>query len=414
MNAPYDIERDLTQWMAAVVPTRAPDNLAPSVVASTRSMRPRPGWLARLKEPPMQAQLSLRNHLAPGRSVRLVLVALVILALLAGGIIVGSRLLRQQALPPPFGVAGNGAMAVDVGGEILLTDADGSSMRPLDLPFGAVSGSSFSRDGTRIAAWASRPGGMSLVVVNADGSGPVEIDPSTLVTDPGFRIAWSPDDRRLAMSGSGDRLFVADIAARSLREVAVDPTITRRQDPNWSPNGQVAYRCQQGSAELHLCVMSADFTTERVLATSPGTEWAFQAPSWSHDGRSIAYQVDDVIDHARPNFGWDIATIDVATGVERVLTRGFTEHAILPLWSPDNQHVLFGTEAGVGIVRSDGTGLRVFGSHGCEWAEPSPDGAFATCVVGDQVYLYPIDGGPPIVINLGRAATSVSWQRLAN
>ena len=48
MNAPYDVERDMTRWMAEVVPTRAPDNLAPSIVARTRSMRPRPGWLARL------------------------------------------------------------------------------------------------------------------------------------------------------------------------------------------------------------------------------------------------------------------------------------------------------------------------------------------------------------------------------
>jgi Tol biopolymer transport system component len=414
MNAPYDIERDLTRWMADVVPTRAPDNLAPSIVANTRSMRPRPAWLARLKEPPMQTQLSLRNYLSFGRSLRPILVALLILVLLAGAVIVGSRLLQQQTLPPPFGVAGNGAIAADLGGAIVLTDADGSGMRRLDLPFGALTGSSFSRDGTRIAAWASRPGGMSLIVVDADGSGAVELDPSMIVADPGFRITWSPDDRRLAFSGSGDRLFVADIDARTVRELDPDGGITRRRDPNWSPDGQLAYRCQENSAELHLCVMSADFTTERVLATSPGTEWAFQAPSWSHDGRSIAYQVDDAIDHTQADVGWDIATIDVATGVERLLTRGFVDHAILPVWSPDNQHVLFGTAAGPGVVRIDGTDLRLLAERGCDWLEPSPDGVSAACLLGGQIHLYPIAGGPPTVIELGRAATSFSWQRLAN
>ena len=96
MNAPYDIEHDLTRWMAAVVPTRAPDNLAPSIVAVTRSMRPRPGWLARLLEPPMQTQLSLRDYFGLGRSPRLILVGLLILALTVGGIVVGSQLLRER------------------------------------------------------------------------------------------------------------------------------------------------------------------------------------------------------------------------------------------------------------------------------------------------------------------------------
>lgn len=414
MNAPYDIERDLTQWMDAVVPTRAPDNLAPSIVASTRSMRRRPGWLARLLEPPMQTQLSLRNYLGFGRPVRLILVAVLILALIAGGIIVGSRLLRQDSLPPPFGVAGNGALAIAINGEIVLAEPDGSNVRSLDIPFSNLTGTSFSRDGTRIAAWAGRPGGNSLVVVNADGSGPVELDPSTLVTDPGFRIAWSPDDRRLAFSGSGNRLLVADIAARSVNEIAPDPTITRRQDPAWSPDGQLAYRCTTADAVLHLCVMDAAFQRERILATSPGTEWAFQAPSWSHDGKSIAYQVDDAIDYTPPEFGWDVATIDVATGVERLLTRGFADHTILPVWTPDDQHLLFATQSGPGVVDVDGTDLRILANRPCDWIEPSPDGQSAACLMGDQIHLYPIAGGPPTVIELGGTATFVTWQRLAD
>ena len=417
MNAPYDVERDMTRWMAEVVPTRAPDNLAPSIVARTRSMRPRPGWLARLLEPPMQTQLSLRRAAGLGRSPRMVLVVLLVLALLAGSIVVGSQLLRRPSLPPPFGVAGNGLIAASMAsGDLVLVEPDGSNMRQLDLPFTGVGRVSFSRDGTRIAAWAtpdaSRGTVRSLVVANTDGSGAFEVDPANLVVEPGFRIAWSPDDRRLAFSGSGDRLFVADIDARSIRELGQDETINRRSDPAWAPDGRLAYRCQTTQGVLHLCVMGADLVAERLLDTSPGTEYAFQAPSWSHDGESIAYQVDDLIDHGPADAGWDTATIDLASGTEQILTRGFAEHAILPVWSPDDRHVLFGTEVGPGVVRSDGTGLRLLGDPDCAWGEPSPDGVFLGCVKGDQIALHPIEGGQATIIELGALAESLNWQRL--
>jgi Tol biopolymer transport system component len=416
MNAPYDIERDLTRWMAAVVPTRAPDNLAPSIVTRTRSIRPNPAWLARLKEPPMQTQLSLRNYLGFGRSLRPILVAVLILALVAGGIIVGSRLLRQQSLPPPFGLAGNGVLASHVDGEIVLMEPDGSNVRRLELPFEGITGTSFSRDGTRIAAWSSPVAGAgsqkSLIVANADGSGAFEVDRTKLIGDPGFRIAWSSDDRRVAFSGSGDRLFVADLDARTVSEIGRDASIMFRKDPAWAPDGRLTYRCTTTEGVLHLCLMSPDFQVEQILATSPGTDWAFQAPSWSHDGRTIAYQVDDEIDHGPTDIGYDVATIDVATGKETILTRGFAPHTIVPVWSPDDRHVLFQTETAPGVVRSDGTDLRVLGDKPCDWIEPSPDGVFVTCSMGDQVVLYPIAGGQPTVLELGGRSEFVNWQRV--
>jgi Tol biopolymer transport system component len=417
MNVPHDIERDLTRWMADVVPTRAPENLAPSIVARTRTMRPRPGWLARLMEPPMQTQLSLRRALGLGRSPRWIIVGLLILALVVGGVVVGSQLLRQRFLPPPFGVAGNGLIATVIDGAIVLMEPDGSNMRRLELPFSGVSGTSFSRDGTRFAAWVSpdpdRAGRKSLIVANADGSGAFELDRANVVTEPGVRIAWSPDDRRLAYSGSGNRLFVADIDARTVREIDLDRSIGFRNDPAWAPDGRLAYRCMTSDGAPHLCVMSADQQHEQMLQTSPGTEYAFQAPSWSNDGRSIAYQVDDTIDHETAPFGWDVATIDVATGTERILTRGFAPHTIMPTWSPDDRHVLFSTAEGPGVVRSDGTDLQVFENTTCVWTEPSPDGRFLTCV-GDQLVLYPIAGGQPTVIELEGNAEFVNWQRVGS
>jgi len=163
---------------------------------------------------------------------------------------------------------------------------------------------------------------------------------------------------------------------------------------------------------LHLCVTTADLATERMLTTSPGTEWAFQRSSWSNDGRQIAYYVNDVVDRPASTPGYDVAVIDVATGTERILTRGFAPDTIMPVWTPDDRHVLFATEAAPGVVGADATGLRVFGTQGCAWFEPSPDGLLVTCLTGNQVVLWPIAGGPPTVIELGGRAEFVNWQRL--
>lgn len=363
----------------------------------------------------MQTQLSLRNYFGLGRSGRLILVGLLILVLTVGGVVVGSRLLQERPLPPPFGLAGNGLLASYSDGEIILMEPDGSNVQRLVLPFDGVTGSSFSRDGTRIAAWATRGNQKSLIVANADGSGAFEVDRAKLVGDP-RGIDWSPDDRRLAFSGSGDRLFVADIDARTVTELERDGSIMYRRDPAWAPDGRLAYKCMTVDSVPHLCVTTADFQVEQMLQTSAGTEYAFQEPSWSHDGRSIAYQVDDAIDPPPgAGVGWDVATIDVATGREQVLTRGFADHSILPVWSPDDRHVLFLTASGPGVVRSDGTGLRVLGQTSCASIEPSPDGALATCPSGNEVVLYPIEGGgQPTVLEPGGPVESVNWQRLAN
>ena len=418
MTATHDVERDLTRWMEAVAPTRAPDHVAPAIVARTRAIRPRPRWLARLLEPPMQTQLSLGRALGFGRSARPILAVLLFVALLAGVVYVGSQLHGQQSLPPPFGVAGNGLIAVEVDGAIVTMNPDGSGLRTLELPFEGVSAASFSRDGTRFAAWAnpsvSEPGSRSIIVANADGSSATEVATGRYGLDRPSLLAWSPDDKRLAFSSNADRLYVVEIEARSARELAPSSQIDRRRDPAWAPDGRLAYRCQEASALLHLCVMSADLASERVLETSLGTEFAFQHSSWSHDGTRIAYYVNDAIDHPASEYGWDVATINPETGEERILSVGTPEHLILPTWTPDDRYIVT-----IGaIIAADGSGVRLMGDGaggGCNWSEPSPDGRWASCVKEGSLELFPIAGGPPTIIEtVAGTAGVMSWQRVGN
>jgi Tol biopolymer transport system component len=420
MNATHDLERDLSRWMAAVAPSRAPDHVAPAIVARTRAMRPRARWLARLLEPPMQTQLSLGRALGFGRSARPVLAVLLLVALLAGVVYVGSQLNNQRSLPPPFGPAANGLIAVEVDGAIVTMNPDGSGMRTLELPYEGVTATSFSRDGTRFAAWAIpddriRPSSHALIVANADGSSAFEVVTEQYGLAPVPTIAWSPDSRRLAFSDDADRMYVVDIEAGSARELAPDARIERRRDPAWAPDGRLAYRCEADAA-LHLCVMSADLASERVIETSVGTEYAFQHSSWSHDGTRIAYYVNDAIDHPTAAYGWDVATINPDGGMERILTVGTPEHMILPTWTPDDRYILV---AGA-IIAADGSGVRFVGElgvagGGCGWSEPSPDSRWVTCARNGQIMLYPVEGGPPTIIQtMAGSAGYVSWQRVGN
>lgn len=421
MNTTHDLERDLSRWMEAVAPTRAPDHVAPMIVARTRAMRPRPRWLARLLEPPMQTQLSFGRALGFGRSARPILAVILLLALLAGVVYVGSQLLNQRSLPAPFGVAGNGLIAVEIGGAVVTMEPDGSNVRALDLPFEGVTRISFARDGTRFAAFANPEDPVtstarSIIVVTADGSSAFVLGTEQYRPGGIGMIDWSPDGGRLAFSDADDRLFVVNTEAGSSRELAPDARIERRRDPAWAPDGRLAYRCEDASAALHLCVMSADFTTERVIETSVGTEWAFQHSSWSNDGTRIAYYVDDAIDHPAGAYGWDVATVNLDTGEERILTVGTPEHLILPTWTADDRYIV----AGGAIIAADGSGVRLIGSvgedgGGCAWTAPSPDGQWVTCVKAGSVELYPIDGGPPTILQTVAGSPGfMSWQRLGD
>jgi hypothetical protein len=334
------------------------------------------------------------------------------LLLLVGTLVlIGSRL-SQPSLPPPFGLASNGLIAADVNGAIVVQRPDGTDAHRVEIPFSNVAGMSFSRDGTRLAAWSSpdvdQMAHRVLVVSNVDGSNAYEIEPDTrfLATSWRIEIDWAPDGRHLAFSADSDQIYIADVVERRIDPLG--PSGTQGRDPAWSPDGRLAYRCDR-DGRLHLCVNNGNGSEERILPTSPGTLYAFQASSWSNDGTRIAYYVDDLDGTG----GWDVAVIDLATLTERILTRDTVAHTIFPVWTPDDRHILVNTGGIAAIVPLDGSGTRLVNDvQDCRWVEASPDGRYVTCAVPDGIALIPIEGGPPIRLPMDGTGSTVSWQRL--
>ena len=64
MNDDARFERLFADGLTGLAPSRAPDGLGSTIKTTTSRMRPRPRWLALIKEPPMRTLIPRRGRLA--------------------------------------------------------------------------------------------------------------------------------------------------------------------------------------------------------------------------------------------------------------------------------------------------------------------------------------------------------------
>jgi Tol biopolymer transport system component len=188
---------------------------------------------------------------------------------------------------------------------IFLIDPDGGRPQPL-TNVGEAAAPAWSPDGRRIAFVRRTDTEWAIVAVEVDGGGervllrePNEPDSPIAFDAP----AWSPDGTRIVYTrwtrgrrfSARPRLYVMDANGGSARLLARDGA-----DAAWSPdgrriafasvrdrNGERCYEQCQLFAELY--VMNADGTGLERLTRNRGHD---HAPSWSPDGRRIAFASD--------------------------------------------------------------------------------------------------------------------------
>ena len=205
-------------------------------------------------------------------------------------------------------------------GEIHLMDADGSNVRKLR----AGAGPGWSPDGKSIAFHDHWQEGGDVQLINADGSGYQNLRAR------GFSPSWSPNGDQLAFSRECDEQGPECGIGVVGRDGTGDRRLGNGTDPDWGPDGRIIFTdgmptgaCyhQQGvvvSCGLPLWVMNPDGSGRTRLPVDRAV-----APTWSHDGRKIAYYT--------PTDGVFIANSD-GTGIVKVAPAGYEE----PSWSPDS------------------------------------------------------------------------------
>jgi hypothetical protein len=154
---------------------------------------------------------------------------------------------------------------------------------------------------------------------------------------------WSPDGRKLAfvIFSEGDQeLAIYDWDRGEIERRVKITGVEALTDPAWGPNDQIAFSGQQGGiSDLYVL----DLASERVVRLTNDRHADLQ-PSWSPDGRTLAFTTDrgPSTDFSRLTYSaMTLATMDVDSRQIRVLPLFEGAKHINPQFSPDGQSLYF-------------------------------------------------------------------------
>ncbi len=225
-------------------------------------------------------------------------------------------------------------------------------------------------------------------------------------TDP----APSPDGRTVAIAARG-WLWLMDVETREARRLTRGGGVDSR--PSWSPDGrQIAFVRDTGT-DTSIVLIEVASRRERALVDTPAMDLD---PSFSSDGRSVFYSSAEAGD-------FDLWRIELADGRKSRLTtaRGLELQPqqlgdtgeIIFIWkassSSDNLAVLNLAEGKQRVLHEEGIASQMR-------ASPSPSGrSVVVSVPGqDRLQLLLIDakGGPPVrLAHAGQYPQTPSWSR---
>ena len=434
MTAQMDADRTMLDYFVARSTSTRPDGLLEAALTVVGQTRQRPAW--RTLDwwlPSAWADLGAWY----GRRVAIVAVVGLLIAVLLSLVVLGGS---GHRLPPPFGLAKPGAIAMDIGGDIYLADANGGNRTKLFAGPHWDGHAMFSPDGTKIVFESGQDdNSTALMVMRADGTGTTTL--ISRMAEDDTVISWSSDSRWIATAarpmdevsvpsgshvpGVDVRIIVGDVERGTASIVGGSELFGH--DPRWSPDGTMLafgrnYRCCSGPPDS-LWLMRPDGTELRQLSSLPGGG----VPAWSPDGRRIAFLAEG-IDRDSDLYLVDVDGNDVQKITDTPLDESF------PVWSPDGTKIAFltnqnpyGIKAEMEILDvSDGRVTTLQGpfvtanppvwspdgSHilGYVWGTPDDPGSVQS---QDALAIFDATNGSEAVDIPIAGLYDSSWQRLA-
>ena len=354
MTTERRLERDLPRILGDLAMGPYPDYID-DVLATTAQRRQRPAWTSLERWLPM-VDIARQPVLAPRIPWRSISFAILLIALLLAGaaVFIGS----QPRLPAPFGVARNGLIAYEAGGDIYTADPETGVATPIVAGPEIDQAPRFSRDGTHIVferKLGDPTGPGQLYVARSDGSELTRVTPEpitltkSLLGEPWQQYDFSPDGRSLLFaSTAGGRadLWIAQSDGSGVRRLDVGMAV---YEPSFRPpdGAEILFvgpdvEGLRGSGIFAVDVASGDV---RTIIPPLGGYFDLAGAVWSPDGSQIAYQrwggpgADGISAHTRvvaadgtgdralpapPDAVWDASPQWSNDGERLFIVRGYT------------------------------------------------------------------------------------------
>ena len=238
---------------------------------------------------------------------------------------------------------GNGRIAYQGYQSLGTVNAQGGDRQPL-VPDGmsghVYPGPQWSPDGTKVAFSSNRDGNFEVYVVNANGSGLVNLTKNAADDS---SPAWSPDGRRIAFETNRDgqdEIYIMNADGSSPGNLSAFPLA--EFNPAWSPDGQtIVFERDRDGTNHDLWAISPDggpASAHRLTTASNDAN-----PDWSPDGTRIVYER-----------GGELWTMRADGGAQASL------HVVgaRPAWAPDGTRIVFDSpkDGQLYTVSPDGSG----------------------------------------------------------
>ena len=434
MNGMHDdrsLSQDLVLVLSESAPRHEPDHLLDSVLFITSRKRPRPRWLALIKEPPMRLHSSIAFGSPPARFAATMLVILMLTVLAASTVVAGTALLTNNGPVTPSSVM-NGLIAFDSGGDIWVADPDGSHPRVLVGGPDEDTNPVWSPDGTQLAFW-SKPEGPSVLglgLVDANGGGRRTFEPPKDQRWAGYtngesNIDWGPMDGRLMLKTAGNSLWLLDVASRAYEPIDIGTRTSRVSSYDWSDDGdQIAFISWDDAPHYEFVFLSDLSGSElRQLVKADPVDGSLASVRWDSEGVRLTYTrgVDDPAYDGSESGQLErtetsLYVFDTETDTESLIRMG---RFYMPVWSPTGHRIAYGAQDVIGIVGADGSNPI---PHGIAFVSPpdiiwSPDGMKVASVAstdaeqtGWRVVTIDVSGGVPTYIDAPGMVGGPSWQ----